>query len=401
MDGELKEFADLNLEIEYLPVDALKPYERNARRHKKADVDAIAASISELGFDDPVGIWGPDNVIVEGHGRLLAAKKLGMERIPCIRLDHLSDEGRRAYALAHNRTAELSGWDNAMTRDELTDLWGKFDMKSFGFGTSAADFFEKQDHGGDDTEGESEEYAGFVDKFKPKKTTDDCYTPANIYDAVAGWVAEEYGADRSRFVRPFYPGGDYKAEKYPEGCVVVDNPPFSILAEIIRFYTEKGIRFFLFAPTLTLFSGRGLDVCYLCTYTQVTYENGATLNTSFVTNLDREYRIRTAPELCRLVKETNEENLRAMHKELQNYTYPDEVVTAAMMGKWSRYGVDFRVPVGECVRISELDAQKGSGKQIFGGGFLLSERAAAERAAAHRWELSEREREIVRKLSEN
>lgn len=132
MDGELKEFADLNLEIEYLPVDALKPYEKNARRHRKADVDAIAASISELGFDDPVGIWGPDNVIVEGHGRLLAAKKLGMERVPCIRLDHLSDEGRRAYALAHNRTAELSVWDGANKAAELESIHA-FDMQVFGF----------------------------------------------------------------------------------------------------------------------------------------------------------------------------------------------------------------------------------------------------------------------------
>lgn len=80
------------------------------------------------------------------------------------------------------------------------------------------------------------EYDKFVEKFKPKKTTDDCYTPPNVYEAVAQWVAREYGLEPSRFVRPFYPGGDYEHHEYPAGCVVVDNPPFSIITPILRFY---------------------------------------------------------------------------------------------------------------------------------------------------------------------
>lgn len=98
------------------------------------------------------------------------------------------------------------------------------------------------------------EYDAFVDKFKPKKTTDDCYTPPVVYDAVADWVAKEYNLDRSRFVRPFYPGGDYQAEEYAPEAVVVDNPPFSIFAKIVQWYQERRIRFFLFGPALTLFS---------------------------------------------------------------------------------------------------------------------------------------------------
>lgn len=101
------------------------------------------------------------------------------------------------------------------------------------------------------------EYAAFVDKFKPKKTTDDCYTPEPVYEAVADWVAKEFGLEKSRFLRPFYPGGDYEREDYPEGCVVVDNPPFSILAKILRDYESWGVPFFLFAPALTLFSNHG------------------------------------------------------------------------------------------------------------------------------------------------
>lgn len=79
------------LTIEYLPVSKLRPYEKNARTHDRESVEVIANSIREFGFDDPIGIWG-DNFIVEGHGRLAAAKKLGIKEVPCIRLDHLSDE---------------------------------------------------------------------------------------------------------------------------------------------------------------------------------------------------------------------------------------------------------------------------------------------------------------------
>lgn len=121
-----------NLIIEYLSVDALKPYEKNAREHKEKDIDAIAASIKKFGFDDPIGIWSDDNLIVEGHGRLLAAQKLGMTEVPCIRLDHLTDKERRAYALAHNKTAELSNWLDEVLQEELADL-DDFEMQDFGF----------------------------------------------------------------------------------------------------------------------------------------------------------------------------------------------------------------------------------------------------------------------------
>lgn len=122
------------LNIEYLPVNQLTPYERNARKHQAPDVDAIVASIQEFGFDDPIGVWGGSNVIVEGHGRLLAAKKLGMDKVPVIHLDHLTDEQRRAYALAHNRTAELSEWDEVVKDLELAGIT-EIDMSLFGFDT--------------------------------------------------------------------------------------------------------------------------------------------------------------------------------------------------------------------------------------------------------------------------
>ena len=120
------------LKIVYLPVDKLTPYEKNARKHTPNDVNKIKASIQKFGFDDPIGIWGKKNIIVEGHGRLMAAKELGYETVPCIRLDHLTDEQRRAYALAHNKTAELSTWDFGKLEEELADL-SDFGMGDFGF----------------------------------------------------------------------------------------------------------------------------------------------------------------------------------------------------------------------------------------------------------------------------
>lgn len=122
----------MELQIEYLPVKALKPYDKNARNHETEDVSAIANSIKEFGFDDPIGIWGEDNIIVEGHGRLQAAKVLKLKEVPVIRLDHLTDEQRRAYALAHNKTAELSDWDFDLLNEEL-DKIDNIDMSDFGF----------------------------------------------------------------------------------------------------------------------------------------------------------------------------------------------------------------------------------------------------------------------------
>lgn len=133
------------IQIEYLPVDKLMPYARNARKHGTEDVQGIVESIREFGFNDPVGLWGEKNTIVEGHGRILAAKLLGMEKVPCIHLDHMTDEQRRGYALAHNKTAELSMWDDKLLDIELGDITG-IDMSKFGFDIGEIDYdFETED----------------------------------------------------------------------------------------------------------------------------------------------------------------------------------------------------------------------------------------------------------------
>ena len=123
------------LKIEYSTLDKLKPYDKNARKHQEADLSTIKASITEFGMSDPIGVWGKDNVIVEGHGRYLACKELGIDKVPVIHLDHLTDEQRRAYALAHNKTAEMSEWDIDLLGYELDDIFD-IDMSDFGFDLS-------------------------------------------------------------------------------------------------------------------------------------------------------------------------------------------------------------------------------------------------------------------------
>ena len=130
MEGVLK-FNRL-IELEYHDPRELVAYEQNAREHKDLDIEAIRASIREFGFNDPIGIWSDKNIIVEGHGRQMAAIYEGLDKVPCIRLDHLTDEERRAYALAHNKTAELSAWNFEALDAELAGI-KEIDMSAFGF----------------------------------------------------------------------------------------------------------------------------------------------------------------------------------------------------------------------------------------------------------------------------
>lgn len=112
----------MELEIVYLDPHDLTPYENNTRKHSPEDIEQIKASIQADGFNDPLGIWGENNLIVEGHGRQIAALEMGLDKVPCIRLDHMTETQRRDYAIRHNRTAELSGWDFAKLEEEIAAL---------------------------------------------------------------------------------------------------------------------------------------------------------------------------------------------------------------------------------------------------------------------------------------
>jgi len=115
------------------PVEALIPYARNARTHSETQVAQIAGSIREFGFTNPVLIDGA-NGIIAGHGRVLAAHRLGMTEVPCIELGHLTDAQRRAYIIADNKLALNAGWDTELLKIELEDLQlGGFDLSLTGF----------------------------------------------------------------------------------------------------------------------------------------------------------------------------------------------------------------------------------------------------------------------------
>ncbi|MCB1483415.1 MAG: ParB N-terminal domain-containing protein [Hyphomicrobiaceae bacterium] len=115
-----------NLEVVHLPVASLHPYSRNARTHSQKQITQIAASIRTFGFNNPVLI-DKDGVIIAGHGRVAAAKYLGLESVPVIRLEHMSEAQKRAYILADNKLAEKAGWDSDILAIELQNLM-EFDL---------------------------------------------------------------------------------------------------------------------------------------------------------------------------------------------------------------------------------------------------------------------------------
>lgn len=120
-----------NLKIEYVPIGSIKPYEKNAKLHPQEQIEQIKKSIEEFGNCDPIGVWNGD--IVEGHGRYEALKQLGVDNVPIIRLDHLTDEQRRAYALVHNKLTMNSPFDDGILSEELDNILD-IDMSMFDLG---------------------------------------------------------------------------------------------------------------------------------------------------------------------------------------------------------------------------------------------------------------------------
>ena len=118
------------LKIEYVDINTIKPYKNNAKQHPREQIEQIKKSIERFGMDDPIGIWQDE--IVEGHGRLIACKELGYTEVPIIRLDHLTDEERKAYTLAHNKLTMNSDFDIKMLNRELEDIIN-INMEDFGF----------------------------------------------------------------------------------------------------------------------------------------------------------------------------------------------------------------------------------------------------------------------------
>lgn len=245
-----------------------------------------------------------------------------------------------------------------------------------------------------------ETYEEFVEKFKPKKTTDDCYTPPLIYEAVKGWAIKEYNWENREIVRPFWPGGDYKNYKYTKDCVVIDNPPFSTISEIAKFYEGRKIDYFLFAPSKTLLSIR-VAKSHIGVGCGITYENGAVVDTSFISSCGPT--LRSAPELYKIVRDVEKELKGAKRPK---YKYPDNIIMFSKLEAFSKNGIDYFEDNAYFIR--QLDAQKPYKKEIYGAGYIVPENKVLESKKMITdkmitdetivWELSEREKEIADSL---
>ena len=133
----------MKLKVEYIPIDSITPYENNAKIHTEEQIEQIKTSINEFGMNDPIGIWGKNNLIIEGHGRLIACKELGLKEVPIIRLDDLTDDERKAYTLIHNQTTMNTGFDIDILSQELANI--EFDMSDFGFELELDDIEEEKE----------------------------------------------------------------------------------------------------------------------------------------------------------------------------------------------------------------------------------------------------------------
>lgn len=246
-------------------------------------------------------------------------------------------------------------------------------------------------------------YDAFVEKFKPKKTTDDCYTPESVYSALVEYINKNVQPlDGFNIVRPFWPGKNFEAYGYKPDDIVIDNPPFSILSRILDFYIAAGVKFWLFAPHLTLFQYSNRQCTLVCTNSQITYENGAVVSTDFITNLYPDDMWVYVDGKLHDILEKADKN-RKPTKKLNKYSYPLNVTTSTELGTYiASHGEDFIIRRNEGVRINKLDCQTSS-KTIFGCGILLSNARAEAKARAEAnktkvLKLSEREMNIINKL---
>lgn len=150
------------MEIIKLKIKDLKKYGKNAKVHTYDQIEQIKKSIEQFGMNDPIAVWGKDNLIVEGHGRLEALKELGYEEVECIRLDHLSEEERKAYTLVHNKLTMNTDFDLDLLIKELDEI-DTIDMEEFGFDFDIDEEFDEESE-------EKEE-----EKVNERHRTDDAY----------------------------------------------------------------------------------------------------------------------------------------------------------------------------------------------------------------------------------
>lgn len=210
-------------------------------------------------------------------------------------------------------------------------------------------------------------------KTAGKVATDECYTPAAVYEAVKGWVLGQAGGGYT-IVRPFRPDGDYEAEEYPPDALVLDNPPFSMSRSIASFYLERGVKFFLFAPGLSLFTARIEGITYVSCDVTIRYHNdkipdGVKVNTGFLTNLFPGFPLIVAPSLRRAIN-----NAQGASNKVYRDPAPEAgwYQPAAVAGAARRLREDVWLPEGEAKVVTTCRTRKSFG-------FMNLSEAAAKR----------------------
>lgn len=368
--------------IKKMKLADLIPTENNPRQIKKDDFERLKKPVQSFPqmLDIREIVVDEKNRILGGHQRVKALLANGEKEVNVKVVEGLSEEEKREFVIRDN--IQNGEWDF----DMLANEWDDLPLDDWGVSIPVWD--ESQT-----------EYQQFVDKFKPKLTTDDCYTPNAVFEAVEKWVRKEYKLGNIENIRPFKPEGDYQSESY-EGKVVIDNPPFSILSEIVRWYTDKGVKFFLFAPCLTTF-GIALDcqTTKIITGVNIVYENGAKVLTNFVTNMaSPNVLVKVAGTLRQRIEEAQPKE----SAELERYNRPKNLKVGTDLVYVAKLGHDWELTNEDCQIVKNADGLKDVGKGLYGGGLIVSDEVAeklqAEKSAIV-VELSDREKEIVAKLN--
>lgn len=223
------------------------------------------------------------------------------------------------------------------------------------------------------------DYESYVAKFQDSgpKTTDDTYTPRDVYEAVLNYVGTIYDLTDKVILRPFYPGGDYEHAEYPENGVVIDNPPFSLYMPIVKFYTRYRIPFFIFGAGMTITNAVKYCTCVIVSE-QIIFDNGAKVKCNFASNLYGDIAMTTAPELDEAIRQCQSQKIKA---ELPQFRYPDNLVNVSDMQTICRGGIKFSVSRKESVVVRDLDLHPKKGG-LFGPQLLMSDAKGIEKESA-------------------
>ncbi len=245
------------------------------------------------------------------------------------------------------------------------------------------------------------DYASFVAKFTEQpKTTDDCYTPEDVYNAVVDYVGTITDMRGKCILRPFYPGGDYENAEYPDNGIVIDNPPFSMFTKIVRWYLANDVPFFLFGSGMTIMQVCKYGATAVITGASIKFHNGAEVGINYATNLLPGMMAVTAPTLSEAIEACPSQNQKA---NLPKYKYPDNVISTSMLQTIANGGIEIGIPRAASITIGVLDNHPKGKSALFGDHILAAQaaaKAAAQAAARIPIQLSEREIKIISTLED-